>query len=601
MNFNRKRGDRAYMEITHTINADKRYYIDENLIINPGSLIDTEHRFNDMKIQMYNLLYDKKYKSAGILMKDTYSKWCKDTFKTSDYYNCAVYASASGMLSSQDELNKLYIKTKKSDLDARDTKIASTIEQLEKKQAIKDSLVTYAKIQKWKTPYPGCQTKMTGKSVTLPGSKKVDVDTYERNIEADIRRLKSRLRLLVSARNRAQDKLDCLKTHSPKRIIFGSKKMYTEKDSEDINIETWKQKFFNKRHASMSLPGRHTSKNCNFLVRRASAADFATRKELDGHKEALIITCMDGKEAVLLDFHLSRDNNLWLDALNAKPENRKPVCYNFQLKCDENGRMYFIPSVTMVLENAYCNESFENGCVSIDLNYDHVALTDIDKDGNRISGEVLRFNSENKTSEQISDEIGRIISKVGQYCEDRRKPLVMEDIDTTISKHGMKYGNAKGNRHASVFAYRKMEYCIENQSYRRSFGIIKINPAYTSQIGKILYMRRLGISIHEAASYVIGLKGMGLRDRLIPEEQMAARLTDHLKEELSNGKDVYGLMKIWKYISGKLSGIYTHSFYRSIPYEYKKGDELTKTGKPKKPKSLSVIAAEMKGWTACYY
>ena len=28
MNFNRKRGDRAYMEITRTINADKRYYID---------------------------------------------------------------------------------------------------------------------------------------------------------------------------------------------------------------------------------------------------------------------------------------------------------------------------------------------------------------------------------------------------------------------------------------------------------------------------------------------------------------------------------------------------------------------------------------------
>lgn len=106
----------------------------------------------------------------------------------------------------------------------------------------------------------------------------------------------------------------------------------------------------------------------------------------------------------------------------------------------------------------------------------------------------------------------------------------MEDIDTTISKHGMKYGNAKGNRHASIFAYRKMESCIENQSYRRSFGVIKINPAYTSQIGKILYMRRLGISIHEAASYVIGLKGMGLRDKLTLEEEMAARLTDSLKK-----------------------------------------------------------------------
>ena len=60
------------------------------------------------------------------------------------------------------------------------------------------------------------------------------------------------------------------------------------------------------------------------------------------------------------------------------------------------------------------------------------------------------------------------MSRVGKYCEDRKKPLIMEDIDTTISKHGMKYGSKKGNRHASVFAYRKMESCIENQSYRRN-------------------------------------------------------------------------------------------------------------------------------------
>ena len=61
------------MEITRTINADKRYYIDENLIINSDSLVDTEYRFNDMKIQMYNLLYDKKYKNTGILTENTYS------------------------------------------------------------------------------------------------------------------------------------------------------------------------------------------------------------------------------------------------------------------------------------------------------------------------------------------------------------------------------------------------------------------------------------------------------------------------------------------------------------------------------------------------
>ncbi len=222
-------------------------------------------------------------------------------------------------------------------------------------------------------------------------------------------------------------------------------------------------------------------------------------------------------------------------------------------------------------------------------------------DGNRISGETLKFNPEHKTSGQISDEIGRIMSKIGKYCEDRKKPLIMEDINTTIAKHGMKYGHAKGNRHASVFAYRKMTSCLENQSYKRSFGILKINPAYTSQIGKILYMRKLGISIHAAASYVIGLKGMGIMARLLPGQELTDRLTPSLKEGITDGQDMASIMKAWRYISGKFSGVYTHSFYRQIPYVYKKSEAFTKSGKPRKPKSLNAIASEMKRWTDCNY
>lgn len=601
INSNRKRGDISYMEITRTINADKRYYLNENLIINPEALVNTLYRYNDIKMQLYNQLYLKKYMKSGELMEETYSEWCKKNFHTNDYYNCAIYTYASGILSSQSELKKLYMKTNQEDLTARDRKITSTIEQLEKKKSIKSCLVAYAKTGKWHIPYKGYQTKMHGKNVFLPGNRKVDVDTYERNIEADIRKLKSRLKLLISAQNRAKKKLDCLKNNPPRRIIFGSKKIYLKKNVEGVDIGIWRKSFFDKRHASMSLPGRHTSKNCNFLVRKASAADFATKKELNGHKDALIIKCMDDTETILLDFHLSRNNEFWIDTLNARPEDRKPICYNFQLKCDKNGRYYFIPSITIILENKYCNESLEDGCVSIDLNYDHVALTDMDKDGNRISSEVLSFNQENRTSGQISNEIGRMMSKVGKYCEKRKKTLIMEDINITISKNRMRYWKAKGNRHASIFAYRKMSACLENQSYRRGFGIIKIDQEYTRQIGKILYMRKLGISIYEATSYAIGLKGMGLRERLIPEENMIIRLTEKLKYEVLNGQDMDSLMKAWKYISDKFSGIHTHSFYRLIPYEYVQYQGFTKIGKPKKPKSLSAIATEMKNWTACNY
>ena len=112
-------------------------------------------------------------------------------------------------------------------------------------------------------------------------------------------------------------------------------------------------------------------------------------------------------------------------------------------------------------------------------------------------------------------------------------------------------------------------------------------------------MRKLGISIHAAASYVIGLKGMGLLEKLWPEPEMISRLTDSLKEDLTNTDCMDSLMKAWKYISGKFSGVYTHSFYRRIPYGYKKSEALTKSGKPRKPKTLKTIAAEMKQWTAC--
>ena len=57
-----------------------------------------------------------------------------------------------------------------------------------------------------------------------------------------------------------------------------------------------------------------------------------------------------------------------------------------------------------------------------------------------------------------------------------------------------------------------------------------MNPAYTSQMGKFLYLRPFGLSIHEAASYAIGLKGMGIREKLLPDERLLALLPEKAKE-----------------------------------------------------------------------
>ena len=256
------------MQLTRTINADKRYYLDEDEIQNVESLIQTMERFNHIKIQLYNCLYDKSFLKRGPLLEETYSSWLKRNYGTTDYYNCAIYTYASSVLSSQKELNRLYQRTKEKDIETRNQKIKRTQEELEKKQGIKSSLRTYFKSGIWERPYPKCRITMERNQIFLPNGTYFPAEEYERKIERSIRRLKTRIALLESSKKRAIQRLEWLKKFPPKRIVFGGRKQYQKKDNPKVDREQWKQEFFESRHASMSLPGRHTSKNCNFLVRK---------------------------------------------------------------------------------------------------------------------------------------------------------------------------------------------------------------------------------------------------------------------------------------------------------------------------------------------
>ncbi|MFR7898874.1 MAG: hypothetical protein ACLU6Y_02860 [Ruminococcus sp.] len=49
------------------------------------------------------------------------------------------------------------------------------------------------------------------------------MDEYERSVEADIRKLKTRLALVTEARKRKEKKLENIKNLPPERIVFGGK------------------------------------------------------------------------------------------------------------------------------------------------------------------------------------------------------------------------------------------------------------------------------------------------------------------------------------------------------------------------------------------
>ena len=564
------------MSITRTVNSNKRYYLDESFIDNANSFLSTMKLFNLAKINLYNQKFEFKYFDEGILKTETYSKFLKDKYHVDAYYQASICSAANGQLSSQTELQKFYKQCYEADIKTRQKKIAKTKEELAKKQNIKNSLVTYAKTGRWVKPYPKCQLKVCGSYIQGPGIKgKEDVGVYERKNESRVRKLKSKIKHLEYGLQRKQQKIDNLTTKAPKRIIFGSKKLFSKKDDKNTDLNGWHEEFEFKRMSSMTLPGRSDGKYCNFLCRY-----------MDGN---LVVTNTDSTETVFKDFQLARFQDEFLNYFKTSRESRKPLCYNFNLKKDNRGRVYVIVSVTIELENEYVNYSTETGCVAIDLNYDHVALADIDEDGKLLESKVIHFDIVNKSSGAVTDAIGRVMSEVGAYVESKNKILIMEKIDTSRSKHGMRYGNSIRNQRASVFAYNKMTGCLYNQAYKRSFDIIQINPAYTSRMGKFLYMKQYGLSIHQAAAYCIGLKGLNQIDRLKPDSRLLDLLPDSLLGKLKSPLDMYSLCTIWRHISTAFSKVPKHSFYRGIPYEV-----LTAKKRP----SLRTLSNEMCSWTA---
>jgi hypothetical protein len=72
---------------------------------------------------------------------------------------------------------------------------------------------------------------------------------------------------------------------------------------------------------------------------------------------------------------------------------------------------------------------------------------------------------------------------------------------------------------------------IERKAKKCGVALKKVNPAYTSVIGKYKYATSLGLNFHQAAAFVIARRGLGFRERIPKKIQ---RLIDSLISKLNS-------------------------------------------------------------------
>ena len=83
-----------------------------------------------------------------------------------------------------------------------------------------------------------------------------------------------------------------------------------------------------------------------------------------------------------------------------------------------------------------------------------------------------------------------------------------------------------------------------SRGYREGVEIIEVNPAYSSVVGRVKFMERYGLTVHQAAALVLARRLLGCSERIpvgMSRRQWRAYRLHRTREEASEARvDVLG-------------------------------------------------------------
>lgn len=199
------------------------------------------------------------------------------------------------------------------------------------------------------------------------------------------------------------------------------------------------------------------------------------------------------------------------DDLRAALAAQLPLSFRFEHRGDGTWTV----SVVFRQEFEDGDADLAGGALGVDLNADHVALTLADGCGNPTATGRIDLATYGKTSAQRQDAIRKAAAEIANLAADLDVPVVAEKLDFANKRAELEtMEGAKRARMLSSFAYNAFGTATERACARRSVRLVRINPAYTSLIGRVKFAPRYGLSVHAAAALSIARRAMGLSERL---------------------------------------------------------------------------------------
>jgi IS605 OrfB family transposase len=290
------------------------------------------------------------------------------------------------------------------------------------------------------------------------------------------------------------------------RICFGSRRLFDAQhhlaDNGLDDHKDWRRAWYAARSAQFFIEGAARSPSGNPFARLTTLDDGAFQLELRLPETLGYLSEVETVQGA----HLVRSAH-------------------FKLRCAGDGSWF----VSVMLRQDFADSAvahFTNGCLGVDLNADHVALTLMDATGNPLTTvkdapgrpvmqRRIDLVTYGKTRAQRLDMIRKAAAEIARLALQLGVPIAAEKLD--FGRKRAELETVVGKKRARMltsFAHSSFGDALARVCARRSVRLVLVDPAYTSLIGRVKFGPRYGSSAHASAALAIARRAMALSERL---------------------------------------------------------------------------------------
>ena len=222
---------------------------------------------------------------------------------------------------------------------------------------------------------------------------------------------------------------------------------------------------------------------------------------------------------------------------------------SYRFRRDGKGWRVF---VSVAVEAAPLVTDRRRGTIGVDVNADHLAVCETDPSGNPVLSWRVPLVTYGRSRRQTEALVGDAVAGVVVHARNVGRPVVIERLDFRRKKAELEDCSRRMSRMLSSLTYGLVRSYFHSRGAREGVEVVEVNPAFSSVIGRVKFMERYGLSVHQAAALVLARRLLGCSER-IPRQRVAPVGNGvHVAFTVPARKRVKHMWTYWGAISGQL-------------------------------------------------